>query len=285
MTRLYKKSVIASGGIHVLLAVVLLVCPAFLASSPKQSDIQPITFYPDILTDSNFSGGGDPNAGQVKAAQPSPPQPPVRATPAPPPPEPTPKVKEVVPPKPAEEPSEQATEPKPTRRKIEVPTKAVSRKSLTKPAAKDTSEEDARAREEQELKSRLAKAFGNAAGNIGSGTATAGTVIGSRGPGGGGASYAGYSAYVWSFFDRIWVRPEDATLEDATVEVSVTIASDGRILAKRILKRSGDSAVDSSVQRTLDKVTTVGRPFPEGATDKERTYRIPFNMKSNRGAA
>jgi len=67
--------------------------------------------------------------------------------------------------------------------------------------------------------------------------------------------------------------------------VTVTIASDGTVVAKRITKRSGDAAVDASVQRMLDHVTTVQRPFPEGAKDKERTYIIPFNMKTNRGAA
>ena len=35
MRRLYKKCFIASGGLHGLLALILLVCPAFLASNPK----------------------------------------------------------------------------------------------------------------------------------------------------------------------------------------------------------------------------------------------------------
>jgi TonB family protein len=90
---------------------------------------------------------------------------------------------------------------------------------------------------------------------------------------------------VRSFYDSAWVRPEDATTEDATAEVSVTIASDGAVIAKRITKRSGDRAVDASVQNVLDRVTSVGRPFPEGAKDKQRTYIIPFNMKTKRGAA
>jgi TonB family protein len=81
------------------------------------------------------------------------------------------------------------------------------------------------------------------------------------------------------------VRPQDASLENATVEVSVTIARDGSVIAKRIVKRSGDAAVDASVQRTLDRVNSVERPFPEGAKDKQRTYTIPFIMKSKRGTA
>ena len=103
------------------------------------------------------------------------------------------------------------------------------------------------------------------------------------GSGNSGRSYASYAAWVWSFYESAWVRPEDASIEDATVEVSVTIASDGTVIGKRITKRSGDRAVDASVQNTLDRVTTVKRPFPEGAKDKQRTYTIPFNMKTHRG--
>ena len=73
--------------------------------------------------------------------------------------------------------------------------------------------------------------------------------------------------------------------EDATAEVRVTIASDGTVICQTIIKRSGDPAVDASVQRALDRVTTIGRPFPEGAKEKQRTYIIPFNMKTKRGTA
>ena len=35
MSRFYKKCFIASGGLHVLLALILVVCPAFLASEAQ----------------------------------------------------------------------------------------------------------------------------------------------------------------------------------------------------------------------------------------------------------
>ncbi len=75
------------------------------------------------------------------------------------------------------------------------------------------------------------------------------------------------------------------TIEDATVEVSVTIARDGTVVAKRLLSAPAMRVVDASVQRTLDKVTNIGRPFPQGSKDEERTYIIPFNMKTKRGTA
>jgi TonB family protein len=127
--------------------------------------------------------------------------------------------------------------------------------------------------------------FDRAANNIKSGTGSATAIEEGIGSGDSGPSVATYGAWVRSVYQRAWVTPEDATTEDATVEVKVTVASDGTVTAKRIIKRSGDAAVDASVQRALDRVTTVGRPFPEGAKDKERSYIIPFNMKTKRGAA
>ena len=61
----------------------------------------------------------------------------------------------------------------------------------------------------------------------------------------------------------------------------MTIASDGTVISARIITPSGDAGVDASVQRTLDRVTFIA-PFPEGATEKERTYIINFNLKAKR---
>jgi TonB family protein len=285
MSRLYKKCFFASGGVHVLLALILIVCPAFLVSNPKPSDVQPITFIPDILTPSAFSGGGRPDADRPAAPTPVTPAPAPAPAPATPPPQPKPAVKEVAPPKTTEESLEVTKDTKPTKRKPEVSTKAVVIKPKNKPSADDTAAEDRQAREREATRNRLASAFDHAAGNIKSGTGSAAKVYGSRGPGGGGPSYAGYASWVLTIFDKAWVAPDDASSEDATAEVKVTIASDGTVVAKRIIKRSGDAAVDASVQRALDKVDNIGRPFPEGMDEKEHTYIIPFNMKTKRGAA
>jgi len=49
-----------------------------------------------------------------------------------------------------------------------------------------------------------------------------------------------------------------------------------------IIGRSGESRVDGSVQRTLERVSMI-RPFPEGSKDKQRNYIINFNLKAKRG--
>jgi TonB family protein len=290
MRRLYQKCFLASGGLHILLALILLVCPAFLAPNPKQSDVQLITFVPDQLIDGPFTGGGNPDAGRPPSPAPrTPPAPAAQPTPTPALPEAAPAVREVAPPKTAEESLEVSKDTKPTKPKREISTKLVVRNPTAKSTSKDTSADDSRAREQLVRNSQILGAFDSSLNRIKSGTGRptrlGGGAEGSYGPGGGGPSYAPYEAWVLTVFDRAWVAPDDASSEDATVEVSVTIARNGAVVDKRILKRSGDRAVDASVQRALDKVTTIGKSFPEGSKDSERTYIIPFNLRTKRGTA
>ena len=65
------------------------------------------------------------------------------------------------------------------------------------------------------------------------------------------------------------------------MKVKVTIASDGTVINAHIITPSGDAHVDATVQRALDRVQFIA-PFPEGATEKERTYTINFNLKAKR---
>ena len=75
--------------------------------------------------------------------------------------------------------------------------------------------------------------------------------------------------------------PDNVANDNANTKVSVTIASDGTVISARIVTPSGDADVDASVQRTLERVKFIA-PFPEGATEKERTYTINFNPKAKR---
>jgi len=174
MSRFYKKCFLASGGMHVLLALILVVCPAFLASNPKVSDVQPITFIPDIVNDSAFAGGGRPDADRPAARAPTPPAPAALPAPAPPRPQVKPKVKEVAPPEIDTESLEVAKDNKPTKRRPEVSLTPVVRKPKTKPSSEDTSAEDRQARERETMRNRLAAAFDHTIGVIKSGTGTLG---------------------------------------------------------------------------------------------------------------
>ena len=90
-----------------------------------------------------------------------------------------------------------------------------------------------------------------------------------------------YAAAVKDKYASAWNPPDDTASDDANTKVTVTIGRDGSVISSRILNPSGDSRVDNSVRRTLDRVTFVA-PFPDGAKEKERTFIINFNLKAKR---
>src|SRR5256885_15194186 len=78
MDRLQKKCVIASAGLHLLLLLIVVICPAFVGSKQPQK-LPEINFVPAFLVDAAVAGGGHPNA-RPPQVDPQPPAP----TPAPP---------------------------------------------------------------------------------------------------------------------------------------------------------------------------------------------------------
>jgi TonB family protein len=90
---------------------------------------------------------------------------------------------------------------------------------------------------------------------------------------------------VQSVYQTAWIAPDDAASDNAITKAKVTIASDGTVISSEIISRSGDSQMDASVQRALDRVPSIGRPFPEGIKDKQRSYILKFDLKVKRGLA
>ena len=109
---------------------------------------------------------------------------------------------------------------------------------------------------------------------------TKGTVVDIRGPGG--EAYANYAQWVKTVYEDAWDPADDLLDDESTAQVTVTILKNGDVITARITKRSGVSSLDKSVQRALDKVRTIGRPFPEGAKEDQRTFTINFNLKAKR---
>jgi TonB family protein len=99
-------------------------------------------------------------------------------------------------------------------------------------------------------------------------------------PGNSSVAYANYATVVKSVYEQAWILPNDVS-DNANTKVSVTIANDGAVISARIITPSGDAGLDASVQRTLERVKSIA-PFPEGATEKERTYIINFNPQVKR---
>ncbi len=283
MRRLQQKCFVASAGIHLLLMVILVVGPAFLAPKSKPDPRPPLDFIPTKLIDAAFAGGGNPHGTPPPPAPPEP-RPPTPAPPAPPPepartrlPEP---VKELKP----TEPDEQAVEPDRKRKLPDVSTKRVVRPKDTGKTAESrtdtTSTTDSTAQRMADARKRAAALIGATARSLRDDIAP-GTTIEPLGPGGGGEVYAPYDQAVQSVYWHAWRPPEDTASDAAITKATVTIASDGTVLSARIIKPSGDATVDRSVQQALDRVTYVA-PFPEGAKEKQRTYTIKFDLKARR---
>ncbi len=286
MNRLEKKCLIATAGLHLLLVLVLLFGSAFFTHHEKPDDTQLLDVIPPNLIDAAFSSG-------VKNAQPpapTPPQPPAPpkavVTPPLPTPVPTPPAPSLVkqvenffkpePPKPAPDeptPTEPATKPK--EHKIKVDLTPVKR--TTPKVTPDTSEADAQREATKEANRRKA-AFAKALTSISKNASSATTI---EMPGTGSVSYANYGSAIKSIYEQAWSPPTETANDDANTKVAVTISSDGTVISARIINPSGDTQVDASVQRALDSVTSVPA-FPEGATEKQRTFKINFNLKAKR---
>jgi TonB family protein len=254
MNRLQKKCVIATAGVHLLLIVILFVGPAFFYSKPRADDFQVLDVIPANLIDAPFNRG-------VADATPPPPAPVTPPQPPPPVPE------KIEPPKPAKEtvkaqaPAEKLDAGE--LRKIQISTQLVART-----AAETSPNAAARARAIRSALRNLKKNF------------TPGTVVDMPGNSGG-AAYANYRDAIATIYYEAWTPPGNADNDEANTKVSVTIANDGTVISARIVTPSGDTQVDASIQRTLERVTFIA-PFPKGAVEKERTYIINFNLKAKR---
>jgi len=274
MDRLTKKCVITSGVLHGTLVLVLLIGPAFFVSQdteiPKQLD-----FIPFQTLDKSLSGGGNPNVPQQippQQLQQAQPQQPAPTPPAPKPPTPKPPVVERDTPK--------TETPKPAPVKTEdtgwKPRKPDVSLTLTtrKPAGSTKTTPDTRANER-------AKAIESAANTIANSASGSVKVDELRGPGGGGVPYAGFKDALVSAYWNVWLLPSDTVNETSTVKVSVTLRRDGSVISARIQTRSGNSSLDASVQRALDKVSFVA-PFPPSMKEAQKTFWLEFDPKAKR---
>lgn len=289
MNRLQKKCVIGTAGIHLLLFLILIVGPAFFNRQPK-ADNTVLDMIPANLVDNALNSG-------VQNAQPPPPAPvtpptpqdlrpppPIRTQPQvvqPPPPQPTPKI---VQPDPSFlEQVKRYFEPKPTpavtpdmtpvnrpekshqnnQNNIDVNTTLVKRKPVKN--SRHTNPDN----------SQNTAAINNAIQSLSHHLSSA-TKIDI--PGNATAAYANYATVVRSVYEQMLLtqKPEQVAREDETTKVKIVVTRDGTVVSSSIISRSGDPAWDDAVQRTLDKVTFIA-PFPDGATDNERSYNLSFN--------
>jgi TonB family protein len=281
MNRLQKKCVIGTAGLHLLLLTILIFGPAFFNRQPK-TDNTVLDVIPANLVDAALNSG-------VQDAQAPPPTP--AAIPQnllrPPPPTPTPEPKAVQPPQPTEVPTpslldrfekmfkQTPTPPTPTvtpdMKRIDHPEKSHDdnvKVNLTPIRRTSTSHNS------NPNNTSNAKAINTALTSL-SHNLSRSTRIDM--PGNGTQASASYRSVVQSIYLRAIVAnmPTQVANNGETTLVRVTIARDGTVISATITSRSGDSAWDDAVQRTINQVTTIA-PFPEGATEDQRTYTVEF---------
>jgi colicin import membrane protein len=297
MNRLEKKCFIVSSALHGLLFAVVVFGSAFLVPSEKVIPVHPITVYSaDMVTDA-LSSGGNPNVTVAPAPAPPAPQPaPPQPTPPPPQPDPPKAVKPIEPPKHHEEAVKPIEPPKRLSQNDLAPiTKPDKTKSKLDPESlkpsvrkandkvKPPKEQDDTAEREykaavaarQKAAAEFGKAFKTLSKNMSSST-----VVEMPGPGGGGPVSANYRDLLFSKYYNAW-NPPPGVDGFRDVLVSITIARDGSVLSARIIKHSGNAAIDKSVQNALDSVTFI-EPFPAGSKEPERPFKIIFNPEAKR---
>jgi protein TonB len=275
MNRLQKKCLIAVAGTHLLIVVVVL-CSGFIRSEPKVDQTDLLTVIPSTAIDALM------NSGVKNYTPPAPTVTPPTPTPTPPTPEPpqpvvTPPPKPVEPVTPPEKPDPDLTpvkiHDKPVKPRDDTPDFTPVKRTATDDAAAQKALRDAQRKHDQQ-----AKAFRDAMRSIQKNASSATTV---EMPGTSSVSYANYASIVQSIYTREWTPPDSSASDNANVKVKIVISRDGSVISATIIGASGDSSVDGSVQRTLDHVTFIA-PFPDGATENEKTFVLNFNLKAKR---
>ena len=293
MNRLQKKCMIVSGGIHLLLAVMLIFGPGFLSSNSGDNAPPLLKFVPVTTVESIMSGGGDKSvkAPPAEATSPEPPAPtPVVVPPTPvvtPPVEvPQPPVERVQPRQPEKEMPVPKDPPRVNTPTIDpTPVKSAPRKphdiavDLT---VKTSSSTDAKAKREAQAKAaaaaqareqqRIAAAFGRATAGIRGGVSSS-TEVRIQGDGTGGVSYGNIQSAILTRYYEAWDVPDG--VPDSKVFVSITLARDGTVVASRITKRSGNASLDDSVQKALNRVSFVA-PLPENESKDSMEFAFGF---------
>ncbi|MGD1085795.1 MAG: energy transducer TonB [Verrucomicrobiota bacterium] len=276
-----KKCFVASACLHGLLGVVVLVTAAF-RSEPTVAGEQVLTLISPLILDRAGSGGEAPAVIVPRPPAPPPapaPSPTRPATPSPAPPRVTPPPMPTTIPAPRQT-ARSTTPDKPAsapaaRGHIVVPTfdpaprsATAGRQSGPSPTA-GRSASDNRAQELSTALASLASGVRTAAA-----TATVVTVPGE----GGGEAFVGYDTLVYNVYYHAWNAPQE-TSDTRSADAKIVVTRDGTIVSHEITRRSGNPAIDSSVERVLDQVKQLP-PFPEASHDAQRTFIISFSLEA-----
>jgi TonB family protein len=291
MTRLQKKCFIFSLSLHGLLAGIVFFSAAF-RTKPEDTELQVLSMIPANILDRAGAGGGAPAVSVVRPQELRPPSEAAIRVETPKPkeaqrePRPLPAPSRVEPPVVQHETpapvNEAAVAPRPPKHEVHVSyvpaSTATNKKKKTEtsdPSASSAAAERKRLKNVEESLSQLSSAVQSSGAEK--------TVVEVPGIGGGGEVFAGYKEAVYTAYYRAWITQDSVADRLAGPEARIVVARDGTIVSAELVSPSGDPALDKSVDRALRAVTKLP-PFPAGARDEERTFRIRFNLDAKKAS-
>lgn len=322
MSRLQKKCLIASGTLHLVLLLVLVLTAAFAVKKQENVDLQVLNFVPDELVDAAMQQAAGQQQAQQQQQQPAqkqgevtPPQAqPVNPEPPPKPqprqepekvqPRPQPRQETKVeekrpePPKPKPEPErkpvvERKPEPEPKKpERVVVPVKV----DLSQPTVRRNDDAIRKQQAEREAAAKAVaeqqrKDFETRRDRALSGVSSLASkltnpTVGATSVDFGtvGVSYASYDSWVRKVYWDAWQPPNDLSGSDAVVRAKVIIRRDGTIESATVTGPSGNDRLDRNIRQLLARVKTIGRSFPDNAKETTRTYTIEFNLEAKLGS-
>ena len=263
MSRLLKKCLFLSIGLHILLAAALLICTAFFVAKPEKIMPTLSMIAPDVLDNllnpqPVSTPKKNPNPPVRRIVTPTPPK---KVTPTPP--------KKVTPKKqsPALKPTKSKVTPKPKRKTIKITQNTQTSKGATGRPKKNTPPKTPPVSAKQLNTIKSMRNQLSAAINV--------NVAGANA-----AAFTSYANFVVGVYRRTWEPLLPSGLARSRIaKVSVTIRRDGRVLSAKIIRKTGDAALDRSVQHALDRVRTIGKAFPAGSKDSQRTFTLDFTPR------
>jgi TonB family protein len=295
MTRLQKKCLVASVCFHGLTVVVLLATAAF-RPEPTITELPVLNLVSLPVLDR--SGVSAPSAPAVVPPQPSPPvthaAPPVAAPPVAAPPVAAPQTHSTEPPKTVVKNTPKPSENRPVTAKAAAavaPPKHVVTADLT-PASSSTKPAPRSAESSAATQAAALAASKKKAQEIAAVFAALDSKVSSKDPldkvvalpgEDSGEAFVNYRTAVFNAYYQAWKTPEDTSRKMAVADVKIVVARSGEILSCEFVSKSGDAAIDLSVQRALDAVKQLP-PFPPKATDTERSFIIRFNLEAKQSA-
>jgi colicin import membrane protein len=102
--------------------------------------------------------------------------------------------------------------------------------------------------------------------------------------GDGGVAYMHWGSLVGERYKAAVYESHPQSDEDSIAVIHVTISRSGSVRDAKWVRKTGNSLLDKAVERAMKTVRAVP-PFPEGATDSERSFKINIGFEAKRVTA